>query len=280
MAGRRTTALSRLCAAVAALLAVPAVIHAIFVLPTAVFMDHQSRSAQVTIGNAGERPEEAEIQLQFGFPDTDSTGTPFVRLIEYPGPEFPSAADWIRPFPRRVRLEPGDRQVVRLLAQPPSDLPDGEYWTRMIVTGRGAAAPVASTDTAVRVGVTLEVRLVAAITYRKGRITTGITVRDFTAQAAGDSVIAWARFIREGNGAYLGTATFELQDPARRTVQSWPVVMAVYYPQRRRFSFPLPGPGGGEYQLKLTLKSERSDLPKEHVTPAPTVTDSVPVVVR
>ncbi|HWP38471.1 MAG TPA: hypothetical protein VNL18_13055, partial [Gemmatimonadales bacterium] len=255
MIGRHAVRLLRLCAAVAVVLAIPAAMHAIFVLPTAVFMDHRAPSAQVTIGNAGESPEEAEIQLQFGFPDTDETGTPFVRLIEYPGPEFPSAAEWIRPFPRRVRLEPGDRQVVRLLAQPPPDLPDGEYWTRMIVTGRGATAPVTSPDTAVRVGITLEVRLVAAVTYRKGRITTGITVGDFTAEATGDSLITWARFTREGNGAYLGTATFELLDAGRRTVRSWPAVMAVYYPQRRRFSFPLAGLGSGEYLLKLTLKS-------------------------
>jgi hypothetical protein len=264
----------------AGLLLVPAAIHAIFVSPTAVFMDEKTPSAQVTLGNAGDNPEEAEINLQFGFPDTDSAGTPFVRLMEDPPPQFPSAAGWIRPYPRRVRLEPGDRQVVRLLAQPPADLPDGEYWSRLIVTARGATVPVASPDTAVRAGVTLEIRLVTSVTYRKGVVTTGVTVSDFSAAAQGDSLVAWARFTRQGNGAYLGTATFDVLDPSGLATRSWSVVMAVYYPIYRRFSFPLASLGPGDYVLRLTMTSDRSDLQKGQALPAATVTDSVALAVR
>ncbi|HXV86946.1 MAG TPA: hypothetical protein VD793_09615 [Gemmatimonadales bacterium] len=261
--------------AAAVLSLLPAVIEAIFVSPTAVFMTHRSPSAQVTVGNTGDRPEEAEIELQFGFPDTDSTGTPFVRLIEFPGPQFPSAAAWIRPFPRRVRLEPGDRQVVRLLATPPADLPDGEYWSRMIVTGRGASLPIVSTDSAVQAGVSLEIRLVTSIVFRKGTVTTGITVSDLTAEPTGDSLVVWARFTRLGTGAYLGTATFEAVNAGGVTERSWPSVMAVYYPQHRRFNLPLGGLAAGQYRLRLTLTSERSDLDRGQALPAPTVTDSV-----
>ena len=102
------------------------------------------------------------VDLRFGFPDTDSNGTPFIRFIDDPGPEFPSAVDWIRPYPRRLRLEPGEKQVVRLLATPPDDLPDGEYWTRMIVSGQGASVPIESSDTAVRAGVSLVMRIITA----------------------------------------------------------------------------------------------------------------------
>lgn len=77
-------------------------------------------------------------------------------------------------FPRRVRIEPGDRQVVRLLATPPADLPDGEYWTRLIVSSHGAAIPLATGDTAVRAGVTLEIRIVTSVIYRKGELGTEI----------------------------------------------------------------------------------------------------------
>lgn len=259
----------------AGLLLLPAAIHAIFVSPTAVFMDEKAPSTQITLGNAGDRPEEAEINLQFGFVDTDSTGTPFVRRMEDPPPQFPSAAGWIRPFPRRVRLEPGDRQVVRLLAQPPADLPDGEYWSRLIVTARGGSVPVASTDTAVQAGVSLEIQLVTSVTYRKGLVTTGVTISDFIAVVRGDSLQAGARFTRQGNGAYLGTATFDVVDASGRRARSWSVVMAVYYPMYRRFTFPLASLEPGDYLLRLTLTSDRSDLQKGQALPAATVTDSV-----
>jgi len=280
MAGRWKVRLLALGSTAVAFALLPTVIYAIFVSPTAVFMDERNPSAQITLGNSGETPEEAQIDLQFGFPDTDSAGTPFVRLMEDPPPQFPSAAAWIRPFPRRVRLEPGDRQVVRLLAQPPADLPDGEYWSRLIVTARGASVPVASSDTAVRAGVSLEIRLVTSVTFRKGAVSTGVSVSDFTAEAAGDSLVTWARFTRQGNAAYLGTATFDVLDQGGLTVRSWPTVMAVYYPIHRRFLFPLASLAPGDYRVRLTLTSARSDLMPGQALPAATVADSVVLTVR
>ncbi len=258
-----------------ALLLVPAVIVAIYVSPTAVFMDPQTRDAQVIIGNSGDSPEEATIEVKFGFPDADSAGTPFVRFVEDPGPEFASAAAWIRPFPQRVRLEPGSQQVVRLLARPPADLPDGEYWTRMIITGRGATISLPTTDTAVRVGVGLEIRLVTSVTYRKGRVSTGATIRSLTAEADGDSVAVWASLAREGNAAWLGTADLELATAAGRSIQRWSVPLAVYYPMRRRFAYPVGTLEPGDYRIRFRLRTERPDLPPDRVLPAPSVTDSV-----
>lgn len=258
-------------------LLLPAVIEAIFVSPTAVFMDDRSRAAQITIGNSGDRAEEATIELKFGFPDADSAGTPYVRFVEDPGPEFPSAADWIRPFPQRVRLEPGTQQVVRLLARPPDGLPDGEYWTRMIVTGRGAVLRVATGDSAVRAGVNLEIRLVTSVTYRKGRVTTRVVLRSLAAEAEGDSLSVWANMAREGNAAFLGTADVELVNRRRAVVKRWSTGMSVHYPLRRRFSFPLDSIQPGDYLVRFRLRASRSDLPAERVLSAPTVTDSVAV---
>jgi hypothetical protein len=255
----------------------PAIIEAIYVSPTNVFMDERRRGAQITIGNSGDTPEEATVELRFGFPDADSAGTPYVRFIDDPGPEFPSAASWIRSYPQRVRLDPGTQQVIRLLAEPPADLPDGEYWTRMIVTGRGAMLRVASPDSGVRAGLNLEIRLVTAVTFRKGRVSTRVVLRSLSADAEGDSLALWASLAREGNAAYLGTADVELVNLRGRSVRRWSVPLAVYYPMRRRFSFPLQSIEPGDYFVRFRLRAERPDLPAERVLPAPTVTDSVAV---
>lgn len=260
-----------------AVVVLPAIIEAVYVSPTAVFMDDRARSAQITIGNGGDKPEEATVELKFGFPDADSTGTPYVRFVDDPGPEFASAADWIRAFPQRVRLEPGTQQIVRLLARPPDSLPDGEYWTRMIVTGRGAPIQVGGADSVVRAGVTLEIRLVTSVTFRKGRITTGVSLRGVTAEAEGDSLTVWARMAREGNGAYLGTADIELVNSRHAIVKHWSTGLAVHYPVRRRFAFPLESVAPGDYIVRFRLRAQRPDLPTERVLTAPTVLDSVAV---
>jgi len=258
-------------------LVAPALIEAVYVSPTVVFIDDRTQSGQITIGNAGDQAEEATIELRFGFQDADSAGTPYIRFIEDPGPEFPSAAEWIRAFPQRVRLEPGTQQVVRLLARPPADLPEGEYWTRMIVTGRGITIPVTSTDSTVKVGVNLEIRLVTSVLYRKGRVSTGVGVRGLTADADGDSLAVWAHLERRGNAAYLGTADVELASPAGQTLRRWSTPLAVHVPMRRRFAFPIDSIPPGDYRVRLRLRTERPDLPADRVLSAPTVIDSVPV---
>ena len=255
----------------------PAVSLAVYVSPTTLFMDERSRDAQITIGNSGERPEEATIEIKFGFPDADSAGTPYIRFVEDPGPEFASAAEWIRPFPMRVRLEPGAEQIVRLLARPPADLPDGEYWTRMIVTGRGAAIPVRTTDTTLRAGVNLEIRLITSVIYRKGRVSTGLRLRSLAAEADGDSISVWASLARDGNAAWYGTADFEVVTTAGRSVTRWSMPFAVHYPLRRRFAIPTGTLEPGDYRVRVRLRAERSDLPRERVLAAPTVMDSIAV---
>jgi len=256
-------------------LALPAVIEAVYVSPTAVFIDERTKATEVVIGNAGDRPEEASVELQFGFPDADSAGTPYVRFVPDAGPEFPSAADWIRPYPQRVRLEPGTQQVVRLLARPPADLPDGEYWTRMIITGRGAYVRLPTSDTTLHAGVSVEIRLVVSVTYRKGRVETRPVIRSITAEAEGDSLTVWAHLAREGNAAYLGTADVEVVDLRGNVLRHRSVGLAIHYPMRRRFSYPLDSLPPGDYRVRFRLRAERADLPADKVLPAPTVVDSV-----
>jgi hypothetical protein len=264
--------------AAAGLLA-PAVIHAVYVSPTAVFMDDGNRNAQVTLGNSSDVPEEVRIELKFGFLDTDSAGTPFIRIIEDPGPEFPSATGWLGVFPLRTRLEPGEKRVVRLFARPPADLPDGEYWSRLIVTSRRAPSPVAPGDSLARAGVSLEIRLVTSVTFRKGQVSTSLTLRDLTAAAEGDSLVLRVGMDRGGNAAYLGTMHVDLTDALGAVAREWATPVAVHVPISRRFVFPLDSLAAGTYLLRLTTEAKRDDVPEGGVLPAPPVADSITVTV-
>ena len=279
MRRRLTSALRIGAVAVLAAVLLPAIIEAIYVSPPIVFMDDRTRAAQITIGNNGDRAEEATVELKFGFPDADSAGTPYVRFVDDPGPEYASAADWVRAFPQRVRLEPRTQQVVRLLARPPETLPDGEYWTRVIVTGKGATLRVAGADSTVQAGVSLEIRLVTSAIYRKGRVSTGVALRGINADIDGDSLAVWAGMARTGNAGWLGTVDIDLVTArGNRVVGHWSTPLAVYYPMRRRFAYRLANaPAAGDYRVRIRMRTDRPDLPAERVLPAPTVMDSVAV---
>ena len=126
----------------------PALIKAVYVTPHAVFIDHDVKSAQVNLGNPGDAAEEVTVTLMFGYPETDSLGTPVIRYIEEPGPEYPSAAGWIRAFPRRVRIEPGDRQKRSdCWRHSPPTSPTGVLDPSHRVLARRGEVPLATGDT-------------------------------------------------------------------------------------------------------------------------------------
>jgi len=279
--GKRWT--SRVAAAGAAavlLLLSPILGYAILISPHAVFMDHRTRAGQVYLANTGTTPEEVEIALSYGYPVTDSAGNISVRLIDRPDSTEPSAAGWIRAFPRRAVVQPGERQVVRLLAQPPATLPDGEYWSRIIVTSRGQQMAVASADTTVRAGVSLEMRTIISVSYRKGQVRTGVEIRDLRAGIAGDSLVVWVGLVRQGNAAYLGTTRIRLYDPAGAVRGDWSTPTAVYVPVTRRYAFGLEGLAPGRHVVSVDLSTTRDDLPQGDILPANPAHNSVVVEVR
>ena len=123
------------------LLAAPSLSAAqgVLIAPHAVFVDHRTRSGSLTLYNPGTEAVEVEVSTIFGYPVADSTGQLVLHIDSMPGSSEPNAAPWIEAFPRRVTVAPLQRQVVRILARPPADLPDGEYWSRLVVAARGGA---------------------------------------------------------------------------------------------------------------------------------------------
>ena len=256
----------------------PVLADAVAVAPHAVFIDHRQRTAEVIL-QAGDQAEEVTIDLVYGYPASDSAGNVFIQLFETPDSTEPSAAGWIRAFPRRVRLEPNQRQIVRLLGNPPAGLPDREYWTRLIVTARGATLPVAGGDSAVRVGLDLVTRTIISVSYRKGEVQTGVRLTDFRARVEGDSLVAWVGLEREGNAAYLGTAVLSLRDAGGRAVRELDTQIAVYYGLLRRLALPLDGIASGAYTAHFRLTTDRTDLAERHVLPGNGVEQSAGVTV-
>lgn len=256
----------------------PLVSEAILVSPHAVFIDARVRTAQVFLINTGTTAEECDIELKFGYPDTDSAGGIFVRMFDSTSADQPSAAGWIRAFPRRVVVQPGERQVVRLLAQPPAGLPEGEYWSRLIVTAKGAQVGVAGGDSSVRAGINLIVSTIISVTYRSGQLQTGVELGDYRTAVEGDSLVVRLGLARQGNAAYLGTGWVRLKDIAGRTVKEWDTPMAVYYQVNRRMTFPLDSVPPGQYSVDFDLTTERSDIPQNVVLPAAPIHRTSPVI--
>lgn len=265
----------------AAAVAFPAAAAAqgVLVAPHALVIDHRARSGSLSLYNPGDEAAEVSLSTFFGYPVTDSTGEFALHTVERPDPTMPSAADWLEAYPKRMVLQPKERQTVRLLARPPVGLRDGEYWARLVVAAKAGTVPVTGVpDSAgISVGLNLEVRTVLPLQYRKGPVATSVRTSGLAAAVERDSLAVRLRLERQGTAAFIGTVRGALADSAGHTVASFSGPVAVYYEVEPRFTAPLPGGKlpPGPYRLRVEITAEREDLAPETLLPARPVRDSL-----
>jgi hypothetical protein len=253
----------------------------VMVAPHAVYIDHRVRSGSVLLYNPGTEPVEVTISTLFGYPTTDSTGAIILRTVDAPDSTLPSALAWIQAFPRRLTVAPLERQTVRLLARPPAGLADGEYWVRLVIAAKAGQIPIVgvSDTTAIQVGLTLEVRTIIGIAYRKGPVNTHVVLSNVRAQLLGDTLVTWSRLERRGNAAFVGTVRGTLVDSTGATRASFATPLGVYFTMEPRIANVIGKLPKGRYWLRYEVAAEREDLDPSVVLKAPTVRDSVQLVV-
>lgn len=255
-------------------------VSAVVVAPTGVYLDAERPAAAINLYNPSSVPEEVSVDAFFAYPATDSAGNVFLSTG---GEEEAarSAAGWIQALPRRLVVPPGERRVVRVLAQPPAGTPNGEYWARLVFTSRGQQLPVGgiADSSRVQVGLNLEVRTVIALTYRQGTVETGLRVGTLEPVIAGDSLIVQPGFERDGEGAFIGRVFVDLMDLEGRVLRSWEEQLAVYGRYDRRYAYDVADLPTGTYRVSLRLDTEREDVPADFRLPF-TPVERVSEVVR
>jgi fimbrial chaperone protein len=249
---------------------------AVAVSPNALYIDHRTRSGTLTLFNPGSLPEEITLSFAYGYPRSDAEGRITVPLDSVAPAGEPSVLPWVRAFPRRLRLEPGQRQVVRILVSPPAGLAPGEYWGRIRIHSTGGQPPIEQTvDGNVRTSVSVAMEIVAPVNYRNGDVRTGVRVRQKAVRATPEGAELTLDLEREGNAAFIGRVRAQLVAPDGRVVAEAEDGVAVYRDLRKVLLVPLPEarPLRG-YRVSFTLDTERPDLPPESVLSAPPVDDS------
>ena len=252
--------------------------HAVTVSPTALYISARNPSALLTLINSGNRPEEVEIGFGFGYAGFDTTGAIRVTVLDSAPAGEPAVTSWLRAFPRRLLLQPGQRQVVRITVVAPPGLSDGEYWGRVLVKSRGGEPPIEQAQGQVRMQLNVETTFATAVFFQKGDLTTAMTVRAAAARRVGDAVEFTIDLQREGSAAFLGRVDAEVFDAAGRKWAEIEDVTAVYRSLRRRFvirgTTPMPS---GPLNVRYLVDTERPDLPSTGPIHAAPVSGSVAV---
>jgi P pilus assembly chaperone PapD len=264
---------------VALVLALPALAHAqgVLIAPTSVFISSRARTATLLLVNPNDQPIEVTLSMTYGYAVTDSAGHFMPWLTDTPDSTEPSAAEWIRIFPRRATIQPKAQQAVRLLVSPPTGLPDGEYWARLAVLARGGELSMATPadSNSVTIGLPMQVRTVLPVLYRNGDVETGAVVSDLRATRDGDTLRVRARIAHAGNAALLGMLRGTLRDLDGTVRSSVTLPVSVYAPLDPELALPLDSVPAGRYTLQMEVAPGRPDLAAENQLPFRAARDSL-----
>lgn len=267
---RAARALRHLCALLAIAMPLHAGAQAILVAPQSVVLSSRNRTGTVELYNPSARAAEVAIRAVYGHPTTTPDGDLTLEIVEQPDSTQPSAAGFVDAFPRRLILQPNQRQTVRLLARPPVGLPEGEYWARLVISSRDAEAPAKPTDsTGVSVGLTLEVRTIIALNFRNGAQRTGVQLGELSASARPDSVVIRAPMQRTGTAAWIGMTTVKLLTSSGDVVATQTMQTAVYQSISPRFTFDRRALAPGQYRVSVDMSTDRPDVTQSTLLRAP-----------
>lgn len=250
---------------------------AVSVSPNALYLDNRTRSGLLTLYNPGNLPEEIEIGFAFGYPVSDSLGNISVSLVPIAPEGEPSLVPWMRAFPLRLRLAPGQRQVIRIRADPPANLPNGEYWGRITVTSRGGQPPIEQRQGDIQLSVSLQTVIVAAVTYRNGPMQTGLEIGAGDARITPDGAQLLLDLTRQGNAAFIGRVVAQLIAPNGQVVGEDESDIAVYRSLRTRVVVPMKTAITNltGYKMRFVIDTERPDLPSGGPIASPRLTGEV-----
>lgn len=182
--------------------------------PTRVIFSETTRAMEVHVGNVGKEPVAYTIDLVTMRRDKEGN----LREVEQDSEAERLVKEMIRFAPRRATIDPGKRQVVKLMLRKPGDLPPGEYQTRLrftpqastpqaLAAAKGASEGKTSIQLNVLVASTIPIIIQHGIAGGEA-VPVALTVKH--PGQSGSELAAEVKFSRSGVGSAFGDATVSL----------------------------------------------------------------------
>jgi len=242
----------------------------VLVAPTSVILSETDRTGRMTVQNPTDKPKEISVRFAFGIPTSDSLGNVTVNIIDSGETHHPrSAIGWVRAFPRKMVLAPGATQVVRFVANPPRDLPDGEYWARIVVRSQESQAniPISGESDKITTQLNMIMETAIVLKYRTGDLVAKLDITDTEVEETDSTVSVTFDIANRGNASYVGILDCRLLDAANKELASRKLDFAIYEDLKRRIDLPVvQDEGPRPWHLDVSVSTEgRKDIPPEEM---------------
>jgi hypothetical protein len=222
----------------------------LLVAPTRIVLTPASRSAELVLVNKG--TETAAFRLALENRRMRADGSLEAAAEVLPGEAF--ASDKLRFSPRQLVLEPGARQVVRIMADTPAALSAGEYRSHLRLMSAPVSAGRSTVATGDRPDNSLSIELIAIrsitvpVILRVGTLAASVAV-DGAALSKADAGQLIVKLSRSGTRSTYGDISLTVEGEKQ---PAWLVRgVAIYTPNSSRdVILPLPA----EVRARLTGK--------------------------
>lgn len=235
----------------------------VIISPYILYTDTKNKFGTFIVQNESDQIYEIGISFIFGYPVTDSLGNATMKYYEQADSSLPSMVDWIKAFPRKFILDPKQRQVIRMTVKPPSDVPAGTYWSRIVTSATPQSPPIDTLSGGVRAQIKFVLNQITTFLYRVDPTTTGIEVKDLFTEIDSSNVNIYAYLVRTGNSPFFGDITATVRNSNSEVVAEEEQGLNNYFELVKKFQFPLEKFTSGDYRIELTvISNEKENFPE------------------
>lgn len=238
------------------------------IIPPFLFLNEPKRSTQIEIKNKSELVVEVWFEIKYGYVTNDDSNKIFVKFKEEYDGDDQVSMEWTSVYPSKLLLQPQESRFFRVIVNPPLNLSNGEYWSRILVNSKPLNKKLnikTESNENPQIGFEIQNQQSLPFHYRKGSVKTSLDISNPEIIVSDDKILFTTNYIRYGNSSYWGIINFELRDKTGKVVKSQNRNIAVYKTLSLSDRLNVVDIPKGEYVLRVIAETRRNDGVNKHI---------------
>ena len=230
--------------------------------PTMIFVSENQKIQDITIVSQSDSLQEVAFSSSFGFPVNTKEDGLHISEGRQQDRFLYDLTPYVRVFPEKIFLAPGQRQIVRLQVQNSPQFETGTYWTRLSIKSQ-TTSPEAQ-ENLVPTGrqstnINLIVRQNIGVFYKHGEVNTSLQLLELETRQENSVLYVEPLLKRYGNSPYIGSLVAQLYSGSDELVSQSSITTSVFFETLSPLRLNVADLETGRYRLVLRFTTSRGD---------------------
>lgn len=252
----------------------------VVITPYVVLIDNQNKFGTYTVINQTNEEQEVSIGFQFGYPVSDENGNVTMKYEDNPSPGMNALNSWLKIFPKRFLVKPGEKQVIRMTVDPPANLAAGTYWTRMI-TSTQTKTTFSDTTKNLSAKINFVLNQITTVIYKNKQFNANLNYKALTVNQDTLGINFVSDISVTGDQPFFAKLEYKVLDNSQNAVYEREEYSSIYFDMKKKYEVPLTELLPGNYTLTVKISSDdNSDIPRSDNFPITPVEQTVNFTVQ